>query len=141
MGYSMKKVFENINSLTDEYIKILEDVVNIESPSLEKSKVDEVGKYFINLAAKNGWETEIEKFEDFGDVVTVIMNRNAPGGVITLSGHIDTVHPVGLFGNPAAKREGNKYTLHREECSCCNEGDKCCQFSKLFMGYKENFIG
>jgi len=34
MGYSMKKVFENINSLTDEYIKILEDVVNIESPSL-----------------------------------------------------------------------------------------------------------
>ena len=108
MGYSMKKVFENINSLTDEYIKILEDVVNIESPSLEKSKVDEVGKYFINLAAKNGWETEVEKFEDFGDVVTVIMNRNAPGGGITLSGHMDTVHSVGLFGNPAAKREGNK---------------------------------
>ena len=70
--------------------------------------MDEVGRYFIELSNKNGWEIEIKKFEDFGDVVTVIMNRNATGGVITLSGHIDTVHPVGLFGNPPAKREGNK---------------------------------
>ncbi|MDO5478940.1 MAG: hypothetical protein Q4G23_07225, partial [Clostridia bacterium] len=103
----MKRVFENIDKLTDEYINILEDVVNIESPSLEKDRVDEVGRYFIELSNKNGWEIEIKKFEDFGDVVTVIMNRNAAGGVITLSGHIDTVHPIGLFGNPPAKREGD----------------------------------
>lgn len=104
----MKSVFEKIDTLTYEYINILEDVVNIESPSLEKDRVDEVGRYFIELSNKNGWEIEIKKFEDFGDVVTVIMNRNAPGGVITLSGHMDTVYPVGLFGNPPAKREGNK---------------------------------
>ncbi len=104
----MKKVFENIDKLTEEYTNILEDVVNIESPSLVKNKVDEVGKYFIELSNKNGWETEIKKFEDFGDVVTITMNRNATGGIITLSGHIDTVHPIGLFGNPPAKREGDK---------------------------------
>ena len=60
----MKKVFENIDKLTEEYTNILEDVVNIESPSLVKNKVDEVGKYFIELSNKNGWETEIKKFED-----------------------------------------------------------------------------
>lgn len=104
----MKKVFEKIDSLTQDYIKVLEDVVNIESPSAIKSKVDEVGKYFIDLSLKNGWETEIKEFEDFGNVVTVIMNRNAPGEIITLSGHMDTVHPVGIFGNPPAKRKGDK---------------------------------
>ena len=104
----MKKIFEKIDSLMDKYTKILEDVVCIESPSTTKSRVDEVGKYFVNLAFENGWETEIERFEEFGDVVTVIMNKNAPGDVITLSGHMDTVHPVGLFGNPPTKREGDK---------------------------------
>ena len=64
----MKSVFEKIDTLTDEYINILEDVVNIESPSLEKDRVDEVGRYFIELSNKNGWEIEIKKFEDFGDI-------------------------------------------------------------------------
>ena len=104
----MKKVFERINCLTEDYIKVLEDVVNIESPSSVKSRVDDVGKYFIDLSKKNGWEIEIKEFEDVGDVVTVIMNKEAPGDVITLSGHIDTVHPVGLFGEQPAKREGDK---------------------------------
>lgn len=104
----MKKVFENIDELTEEYINILEDVVNIESPTAIKSRVDEIGKYFVDLALKNGWEAEVQRFEEFGDVVTVIMNRKAPGSLITLSGHIDTVHPVGLFGYPPAKRVGDK---------------------------------
>ncbi|MBR2883712.1 MAG: M20/M25/M40 family metallo-hydrolase [Clostridia bacterium] len=104
----MKKVFEKIDSLTETYVNILEDIVNIESPTAIKEKVDEVGRYFTELAAKNGWETQIKHFEDFGDVVTVIMNKNASGGCITLSGHMDTVHPVGVFGNPPAKREGDR---------------------------------
>ncbi len=116
----MEKVFENIDKLTEEYINILEDVVNIESPSLEKERVDEVSKYFIELSKKNGWEVETQKFSEFGDVVTVTMNANAPGGVITLSGHLDTVHPVGLFGNPPAKREGDK--LHGPGAMDCKGG-------------------
>jgi len=104
----MKKVFEKIDSLMDEYTKILEDVVCIESPTAIKDKVDEVGKYFTNLALKNGWEVEIEKFEEYGDVVAIIMNRNAPGSLITLSGHMDTVHSVGIFGEPPIRREGDK---------------------------------
>ena len=56
----MKKVFKNIDELTEEYIKILEDVVNIESPSHVKNRVDEVSKYFIELSNKNGWEIEIK---------------------------------------------------------------------------------
>ena len=120
----MEKIYEKIDALMDDYTKILEDVVCIESPSAIKSRVDEVGKYFINLAHENGWETEIEKFEEYGDVVTVIMNRNAPGDVITLSGHMDTVHPVGLFGYPPAKRAGDK--LFGPGAMDC-KGGRCCR--------------
>lgn len=104
----MNNIFKKIDSLTETYIKVLEDVVNIESPSSIKSKVDEVGEYFIKLANQNGWETEIKEFEDFGNVVIVTMNKESSGEVITLSGHMDTVHPVGLFGTPPAKRDGDK---------------------------------
>jgi len=104
----MEKIFKKIDSLMEEYVQILNDVVCIESPTLIKSRVDEVGKYFIDLAQKNGWETEIKKFEEFGDVVTVTMNKNAPGDVITLSGHMDTVHSVGLFGETPTRRDGDK---------------------------------
>lgn len=33
------------------------------------------------------------------------MNPNAKGKLITLSGHMDTVHPVGSFGSPATRIE------------------------------------
>lgn len=55
----MKEIFEKIDSLKDEYIKVWEDVLNIESPSSYKEGVDEVGKYFIRIAEKNGWQTEV----------------------------------------------------------------------------------
>ena len=104
----MKKIFEEIDSLTTEYIKILEDVVNMESPSGCKKRVDEVGKYFIDLSIKNGWDVEIKEFSDYGNVVTITMNKKNSGDIITLSGHIDTVHPVGLFGETPAKIEDDK---------------------------------
>lgn len=104
----MKKVFEEIDRLTAEYSRILEDVVNIESPSACKESVDQVGKYFSDLSIKNGWDVEIKEFSDYGNVVTITMNKKASGDIITLSGHIDTVHPIGLFGTPPAKIEGDK---------------------------------
>ena len=36
------------------------------------------------------------------------MNPDAEGTPVTLSGHMDTVHPLGLFGNPPSKIEGGK---------------------------------
>ncbi len=104
----MKEVFEKIASLNNEYIKVWEDVLNIESPSSYKEGVDEVGKYFIRLAEKNGWQTEVFPQEKFGDVVAITMNPDAKGVPVILSGHMDTVHPLGLFGNPPSKIEGEK---------------------------------
>ena len=104
----MKEIFKKIDKLSEEFLKVWEDVCNIESPSSFKDGVDNVGKYFINLAKDNSWNIEVSKQEKFGDVVTITMNPDAKKSIVTLSGHMDTVHPVGSFGTPAAHREGDK---------------------------------
>lgn len=104
----MKEIFKKIDKLSEEFLKVWEDVCNIESPSSFKDGVDNVGKYFINLAKDNSWNIEVFKQEKFGNVITITMNPNAKNPVVTLSGHMDTVHPLGVFKTPAAHRDGDK---------------------------------
>lgn len=102
------KTFCAIDSLTEEYVNIWEDACNIESPSKDKAAVDRVGNYFCELAKKHGWKIEKCAQKEFGDVVFITMNPDAEKAPITLSGHMDTVHPIGLFGSPAVKRDGDR---------------------------------
>ena len=77
----------------------------MESPTADKVGVDAVGRYFADFARERGWQVEVYPVEVSGDVVTIIMNADAKGAPISLSGHIDTVHPHGLFGTPAVRRD------------------------------------
>ena len=104
----IKKLFSTIDELENEYCKFTEDICNIESPSFHKSGVDKVGNYLSALAEKLGFRVERFPEERFGDVVCITANPDAKSEPIALSGHMDTVHPLGLFGTPAVRREGNK---------------------------------
>ena len=98
-------LFEKISELNEYYLDVLEDVCNIESPTSYKEGVDKVGEYFINLAKNRGWTVEVYEQGVAGNVVCITMNNDAKKPPVSLSGHIDTVHPVGLFGTPAVKRD------------------------------------
>lgn len=100
-----EKVFNEIQKLESEYLDILEDVCNIESPTVCKEGVDAVGKYFIKKAEELGFDVEVSKQEVSGDAICITMNPNANEKPVCASGHIDTVHPIGLFGNPPVKRD------------------------------------
>ncbi len=102
------KVFKTVDNLKDHYLEVWEDVCNIDSPSSYKEGVDKVGQYFIDIAKSRGWEAEVFEFEKFGNVVCITMNGDVEAEPLVLSGHMDTVHPVGLFGTPAVKIEGDK---------------------------------
>lgn len=102
---STRKLFEEIDHLYPEYLDFLEDVAKIESPSRHKEGVDAVGKYFIDKAKKHGWKIETLHEEVAGDVVCIAMNPDAKTAPIALSGHIDTVHPLGLFKAPIVRRD------------------------------------
>lgn len=103
-----EKLFEVIDALSDRYVDIWEDVCNIESPTAHKAGVDAVGNYLIALAKEHGWEIEVLPCEKAGNAVCITMNPDAEGAPISLSGHLDTVHPIGLFGDPPVRREGDK---------------------------------
>ena len=101
-------LFDAIDKLSATYLQVWEEACNIESPTSCKAGVDATGNYLAARAERLGWE--IDRFEHpvAGDALTFTMNPNAPRSPIVLSGHIDTVHPVGMFGSPAVRIEGDK---------------------------------
>ena len=103
-----KEIFEKIDSLNNEYIKVWEDVCNIESPTNHKEGVDKVSAYFADMAKKLDFEIEYSKQEKAGDVLCVTMNPDSKEKPVVLSGHIDTVHPLGMFGTPAVRLDDKK---------------------------------
>lgn len=103
-----KHLFEIIDTLSEKYTDLLEDICNIESPTSYKAGVDAVGEYCVRFAEERGWE--IKRFPEkiSGDTFLITMNPYANGAPVTLSAHMDTVHSVGLFGTPAVRRDNEK---------------------------------
>lgn len=98
-------LFEKIDELEEKYLGVWEDVVNIESPTSSKRGVDAVGDYFVSMAEERGWQVERLHDEDAGDALCITLNPDADAESVVFSGHIDTVHPQGLFGYPPARRD------------------------------------
>lgn len=106
MNYS--SLFSKIDSMYKKYLSILEEVCTIESPTNFKEGVDKAGQYFIDIAKSRGWDIDILKCEKAGNAVTITMNPEAKGQPFCVSGHLDTVHPVGMFGYPPVKYDSEK---------------------------------
>lgn len=112
-----EKLFATIEELTGEYIQIWEDICNIESPSAFKEGVDAVGRYCADIARKKGWQVEVFHHDISGDAVCITMNPDVDAAPVAVSGHMDTVHPVGSFGTPTVwKDEENIYGPGTLDC-------------------------
>ena len=96
---------ETIDSLLPEYLGIWAEFASIESRTADKAGVDRAAGYICGIAAKKGWKIEKKHFERSGDAVCITMNPDAPGRPLAVSGHVDTVHPAGLFGYPPVRIE------------------------------------
>ena len=103
-----KILTETVHSLYEEYLRIWQDICNIESPTASKEGVDAVGRYLIEHALKKGWEVEVCPQPVSGDVICITMNPHAEAAPVCVSGHMDTVHPIGFFGNPPVRMDEEK---------------------------------
>ncbi len=103
--YICKELFDKIDELTPNYTKMWVDVCNIESPTDHKPGVDAVGNYFAEKAEGLGWKVERLKQEVSGDCICITLNPESGAMPVCLSGHMDTVHPIGSFGTPAVHCE------------------------------------
>ena len=104
---TISKLFDEIDILYPKYLDVLEDVAKIESPSRYKKGVDAVGNYFIEMAKVRGWAVEVLTEKTSGNAICITLNPDAKAAPVALSGHIDTVHPVGLFKEPLVRRDEN----------------------------------
>ncbi len=95
-----------IEKLTPKYIRFWEEVVSIESPTLHKAGVDAVGGCFIREAKRLGFGVETLPCEKVGNAVCITMNPEAKGKPVAFSGHMDTVFPIGSWGETPVKIEG-----------------------------------
>ena len=105
---SHDKYFEAIDSLYEKYLKVWEEFCNIESPTDCKAGVDACGEYMCNIARGLGMDVEVFEQPVSGNAVCITLNPDAEGAPICISGHMDTVHPVGSFGTPAVRFEDDK---------------------------------
>ncbi len=74
---SFEPLFREIDKLSQKYLNIFEDVVNIESPTDLKVGVDKVGNYFIQMAKEQGFSIEVLKQEKAGNAILISMNDNS----------------------------------------------------------------
>jgi glutamate carboxypeptidase len=100
--------FALIDSMAEEYIQVWEDLCNIESPSAFKEGVDAVGNYCIAIANKKGWQVDVCRQEVSGNAVCITLNPQVAAAPLAISGHMDTVHPVGSFGTLTIWRDTEK---------------------------------
>lgn len=100
-----ENVFQKIDELFPDYVSFWEELCNIESPTVFKEGVDASLELFLRAARERGWEIDVLEVENAGNVACLTLNPNAAGAPLCLSGHLDTVHPVGLFPTPAVHIE------------------------------------
>ena len=98
-NFKCAKLFERIEQLEKEYIDFWIDICNIESPTEYKEGVDRVGSYISEKARQRGWQVEVQPQPISGDCICITMNADSPEQSICFSGHMDTVHPIGFFGD------------------------------------------
>lgn len=129
-------VFKRIDDMEKEYIKILEEFCLIESPTAYKEGVDAASNYIVKIAEALGFKIERQKQEIAGDCFCITMNSDAEKAPVCLSGHVDTVHPVGLFGTPAVRYDGDK--MYGPGIADCKGGIVAALMAMVAL-YKENF--
>ncbi len=115
-----RELLAKADEINDRYIQTWIDICSIESPTDCKQGVDAVGKYFIKKAAEQGWDVEIHREDISGDCISITMNQESEEAPVVFSGHMDTVHAVGSFGNPPVRCEGD--TIYGPGVKDCKGG-------------------
>lgn len=102
------KLFKTVDQLYEKYLTVWEEFCNIESPTNCKEGVDACGKYMSDKARELGFAVETLNQPFSGNVVCITLNPENSEAPLSISGHMDTVHPVGSFGIPAVHHDNNK---------------------------------
>ncbi len=108
MRVTYRSPAEGIDALFPSYLSLWEELCRLESPTADKARVDAVGSRLSDCALALGFNVERFPQSASGDVICITQNASASLPPVCLSGHLDTVHPVGSFGEDPVRREGGR---------------------------------
>ena len=115
-------LLQAIEKRKEEFLRFWEELSCIESQTCDKAGVDAAGEYIRRYAASRGWKTEVFPQEISGDVTVVTMNPGSAGKSVVFSGHLDTVHPKGLFGCPPVRTDREADRIYGPGVTDCKGG-------------------
>lgn len=93
----------------DEMVSTIRELVEIESPSDNKSAVDRVAEAVAAKFSRLGGEVRFHRAKDFGNHLQVNFGGKSAKPVLLL-GHYDTVYPLGTLATMPCRIEHNKLT-------------------------------
>ena len=93
----------------DEIVSTIRDLVEIESPSDNKTAVDEVAEAIAYKFSQLGGEVRFHRASDFGSHLQVNFGGKSAKPVLLL-GHYDTVYPLGTLANMPCRAVHNRLT-------------------------------
>lgn len=103
-----KRLLEYMERHTDEFLRVLREVVEIETPTEgDKEDLKRCRNYFQNLFSTIGFSCRVIPSNDdrYGD--HLLMELGTGDEQVLFVGHYDTVYDKGAFG-PLWRQEGNK---------------------------------
>jgi glutamate carboxypeptidase len=93
----------------DEIVSTIRELVEIESPSDNKTAVDEVAEAIAHKFSQLGGEVRFHRANDFGSHLQVNFGGKSAKPVLLL-GHYDTVYPLGTLANMPCRAVHNRLT-------------------------------
>ena len=102
------ELFAAVDKLNNEYIDFWNRICMMETPTSDKKRIDALGSFLKAKAVDYGWEIEEHVEDTAGNALCFTMNPAAPGAPVCFSAHMDTVYPVGSFGETPVRMDGNR---------------------------------
>ncbi len=103
----MNDLLSHLGGNVPQALEFLEQIVMSESPSFEKTLVDQCVRLIGERFSAIGGRTDVVRAERFGDHLRVRFDGGSGDGILLL-GHADTVWPAGETGRRPFKIEGNR---------------------------------
>ena len=94
----------------DQIVSTIRELVEIESPSDNKTAVDRMSEVVARKFAAIGGQVRVHRADNFGNHLQVDFSGKAGGKPILLLGHYDTVYPLGTLANMPCQIVGDKLT-------------------------------
>jgi glutamate carboxypeptidase len=92
----------------EQIVATIRELVEIESPSDNKSAVDRIAEAVAGKFSALGGRVRIHQANDFGNHLQVDFDGKSGGKPVLLLGHYDTVYPLGTLASMPCRIAGDK---------------------------------